>query len=161
MHASRTTFSFLDLALMLLSAFAYSHFIGLAEEAIDGPTAENAKAKLNMGHYEYDPAAFFGSSNVMLTDFARAEILEKLAQHAGNKLIISVPPEPADGNNNRLRQWEKVAARSAAIADAFVAGGMNGQMIEIEMPNRLSSESHDQDEISLVFRATSENLRLP
>ena len=151
MRASRTTLSFLDLALMLLSAFAYSHFLGLADAEKKAEMAAAEEAERITGRYEYNAAAIFGGHNVMLTEFARQEFAEKQTAHRGELLVITVPPQSGDSTEHRLRQWEKVAARSAAIADAFAAAGKDGRMIEVEMPVRMLSDTEENENISLVF----------
>ena len=113
--------------------------------------AAAAEAGRTTGVYEYDAAALFGLSNVMLTEFAQREIQDKQAAHQGDLLRISVPPQSGDNAENRLRQWEKVAARSAVIADSFVAAGKDGRMIEAEMPERMLSNAETDGNISLVF----------
>lgn len=152
MNGGRTTLSFLDLALMLLSAFAYTHFVNIADAETQKKLAgDQALAAATVGKYEYKVQDFFGVSNAMLTDFARKEIEEILTVQQKEKLIIHVPPAPENTSAERLRQWEKVAARSAAIADAFEKAGQDGSMITFQMPERLVSQVTEKEAIKLTF----------
>ncbi|MEP2988229.1 MAG: hypothetical protein ABJN65_08250 [Parasphingorhabdus sp.] len=152
MNGSRTTLSFLDLALMLLSAFAYTHFVNISDAETKKKLAgEQALAASTVGKYEYGIEDFFGGSNAMLTDFARKEIKEILTVQQKQKLIIYVPPVSGNSSGQRLRQWEKIAARSAAIADAFEKAGQDGYMIALKMPDRLVSKADENKDIRLTF----------
>lgn len=154
MNGGRTTLSFLDLALMLLSAFAYTHFVNIADAETQKKLAgEQALAEAIQGKYEYGIKDFFGESNAMLTDFARKEIAEILTVQQKQKLIIHVPPVSEKTSRQRLRQWEKIAARSAAIADAFEQAGQDGSAIALQMPDRLVSKALEKEEIQLTFMA--------
>ena len=159
MNGGRTTLSFLDLALMLLSAFAYTHFVNIADAETQKKLAgEQALAAATQGKYEYRIEDFFGVSNAMLTDFARNEIAEILTVQQKQKLIIYVPPVSEKANGQRLRQWERIAARSAAIADAFEQAGQDGSMIALQMPDRLVSKAVEKKDIRLTFMtAEAEN----
>ncbi len=154
MHASRTTLSFLDLALMLLSAFAYAHFVNLADpETRQKLSEQSAQAPDIQGNYDYDTDAFFSDSSAVLTRFARQEIAEIVLAHESQLLTISVPVALESRDDLRLRQWEKVAARSAAIADAFENAGQDGEMIILNMPDKLISQADRKKQISLTFRS--------
>jgi uncharacterized GH25 family protein len=151
-NAGRTTLSFLDLALMLLSAFAYAHFVNIADPETRAKLAEEAaKAPEILGAYDYEAGAFFEDSNAMLTEFARGEISEIVALQQNQLLTIYVPPVAESREGQRLRQWEKVAARSAAIADAFEKAGQDGEMILLKMPDKLVSKAKEKQDIRLVF----------
>lgn len=153
MSGSRTTLSFLDLALMLLSAFAYTHFVNIADAETKAKLAgERALEASTLGKYSYSIADFFGESNAMLTDHAKKEIKEILTVQQNQKLVISVPPITENSNGQRLRQWEKTAARSAAIAHAFEQAGQDGSLIEMDLPDRLVSKTGDEHDIRLTFR---------
>lgn len=152
MNSGRTTLSFLDLALMLLSAFAYTHFVNIAdEETRKKLDALNVQVVAPLGLYEYKSADLFGSSNAMLSDFARKEIADILTVQQKQLLTIYVPPIVEKRGEQRLRQWEKVAARSAAIADAFERAGQDGKMIILKMPDKLISETGQKQAISFTF----------
>lgn len=152
MHASRTTLSFLDLALMLLSAFAYMHFVNIADaETRSKIVAVFDPALKPLGSYQYKAADFFGQSNAMLSEFALKEIAEILTVQQKQQLVIFVPPVSQSANGQRLRQWEKVAARSAAIADAFEKAGQDGKMITLKMPKKLVSQPNEGQNILLTF----------
>lgn len=152
MNAGRTTLSFLDLALMLLSAFAYTHFVNIADAETRRELAgDHAKAVVPLGVYEYESTDLFGESNAMLTEFARKEIAEILTVQQKQLLTIYVPPVPENRDGQRLRQWERVAARSAAIADAFEDAGQDGKMIVLKMPENLISEAKKKQSIKLTF----------
>ncbi|GAB5486476.1 MAG: hypothetical protein Pars2KO_00460 [Parasphingorhabdus sp.] len=152
MGGGRTTLSFLDLALMLLSAFAYTHFVNIADEETKKKLAgEHAVATATVGNYGYTVEDFFGASNAMLTEFARKEIKEILTVQQKQMLIIQVPAVSENKIGQRLRQWEKIAARSAAIADAFEQAGQDGKMIALKMPERLVSKTDKMEGIRLTF----------
>ncbi|WP_108812576.1 hypothetical protein [Sphingorhabdus sp. Alg231-15] len=152
MHASRTTLSFLDLALMLLSAFAYAHFVNLADPETRQKLAEKSlHVPEILGNYDYDTNAFFSDSSAVLTNFARQEIAEIMLVQESQLLTISVPVANESRDDLRLRQWEKVAARSAAIADAFEKAGQDGEMIILKMPDKLISQADRKKHISLTF----------
>jgi hypothetical protein len=154
MNAGRTTLSFLDLALMLLSAFAYAHFVNLADHDPSAKPKETASSLSPvLGSYSYKAGDFFGGSNAMLTDFAREEVTEILQVHQDRQLTIFVPVSPETGGGERLRQWEKVAARSAAIADAFEKAGQDGKQIQLRMPENLVTAVRGQKDITFTFRA--------
>lgn len=162
MNAGRTTLSFLDLALMLLSAFAYAHFVNIAdrEKSTELPT-EMAKPLAILGAYDYEIESFFGDSNALLTDFARDEIAKILSAQQEQLLTIYVPVVSGNDSGQRLRQWEKVAARSATIADAFEKAGQDGEMIVLKMPDKLVSQASEKNNIKLIFssmeKATMKN----
>ncbi len=159
MNAGRSTLSFLDLALMLLSAFAYAHFVNLADPETRKAMTEQAVAKSPvLGSYSFKTTEFFGRSNAMLTEFARNEIPEILMNQQNQKLTIYVPVMPEAETGERLRQWEKVAARSAAIADAFERAGQDGKMIALKMPDKLVSDIKKSKDIRLVFVAPDDIL---
>lgn len=144
---------------MLLSAFAYAHFVNLADaETREKPSAEAVVASPVLGSYNYKATDFFGLSNAMLTEFARSEIAEIAKVQRDQQLTISVPAVAEAENGERLRQWEKVAARSAAIADAFESAGQNGNLIVLDMPEKLVSAVKQSDEIKLTFAAPDEAL---
>jgi len=92
----------------------------------------------------------------MLSDFARKEIAEILTVQQEQLLTIYVPPIVEKRGEQRLRQWEKVAARSAAIADAFERAGQDGKMIILKMPDKLISETGQQQAISFTFLPAEE-----
>ncbi|GAA0466826.1 hypothetical protein GCM10009096_04410 [Parasphingorhabdus litoris] len=153
MNAGRTTLSFLDLALMLLSAFAYAHFVNIADPEARKKLAEAIEQKSAvLGTYEYEVTDFFSNSNAMLTTFAREEIAEILAVQQDQSLAIYVPAVTETADSQRLRQWEKTAARSAAIADAFEKAGQDGKMIALKMPDKLVSQTQEGQKIKLTFR---------
>lgn len=139
---------------MLLSAFAYAHFVNLADpDTKDKMAAEAAKASAILGVYDYKTEDFFGGSNAVLTNYARQEIAEILTLQPDRLLSISVPTVAVTQDGQRLRQWEKVAARSAAIADAFEKEGQDGEMIVLQMPDKLVSKADDKRKITLTFLA--------
>ncbi|MEH6789201.1 hypothetical protein [Parasphingorhabdus sp.] len=153
MNASRTTLSFLDLALMLLSAFAYTHFVSLADSDTQRKMAGAIQAPpADLGSYTYRTSDFFADSNAMLTDFARQEIAEILTVQQGQTLTISVAAAREGRNGSRLSQWETVSARSAAIADAFEKAGQDGKMIVLKVPQTLVSAPSVQPNVLLTFR---------
>lgn len=153
MNAGRTTLSFLDLALMLLSAFAYTHFVSIADSQTQKKMAGAiAPPVTNLGIYTYKMSDFFGDSNAMLTNFARTEISEILTVQQKQTLIISVAAAPEGQNGSRLRQWEIVSARSAAIAEAFEKAGQDGQMIVLKVPDKMVSKPSEKQMILLTFR---------
>ena len=88
----------------------------------------------------------------MLTDFARTEISEILTVQQKQMLIISVAAGPDQDRDSRLRQWEKVSARSAAIADAFEKAGQDGKMIVLKVPEKMVSKSTSKPTVLLTFR---------
>ncbi|MEP2101872.1 MAG: hypothetical protein ABJP02_10220 [Parasphingorhabdus sp.] len=152
MNAGRTTLSFLDLALMLLSAFAYAHFVNIADPETLKKFAEGIEQKpVVLGAYEYKTSDFFNDSNAMLTAFAREEIAEIRAVQQDQLLTIYVPAMAETEDDQRLRQWEKTAARSAAIADAFEKAGQDGKMIALKMPDKLVSPAKGSQKIKLTF----------
>lgn len=152
MNSGRTTLSFLDLALMLLSAFAYTHFVNIADAETQKKMAIAAMpAAKNLGSYSYEASEFFGGSNAMLTDFAKTEIAEILTVQQRQMLVISVAATPEGRDGSRLRQWETVSARSAAIADAFERAGQDGKMIVLEVPERLVSKPSKKQSVTLTF----------
>ncbi len=153
MNAGRTTLSFLDLALMLLSAFAYMHFVSMADSQTQKKLAGNSEASVpNLGAYKYKMSDFFADSNAMLTDFAREEIAEILTVQQRQTLVISVAAAPEGENGSRLRQWEIISARSAAIADAFEKAGQDGNKIILDVPDKMVSRPGKKQLISLTFR---------
>lgn len=152
MIAGRTTLSFLDLSLMLLSVFAYAHFVNIADpEARKKLVEETAKSPTILGAYEYKITDFFDDSSAMLSDYAHAEIAKIPNVHKAQVLIIYVPPVSRMSEGKRLRQWETVAARSAAIADAFERAGQDGDRIILKMPDRLLSGTHKKRNIMMTF----------
>src|SRR5690606_40322657 len=60
---------------------------------------------------------FFNDNSAMLTEHAREEIAGIPNIREKQLLTIYVPAVDQIPGGQRLRQWEKVAARSAAIAD--------------------------------------------
>ncbi|QTD55443.1 hypothetical protein [Parasphingorhabdus cellanae] len=153
MKAGRTTLSFLDLALMLLSAFAYAHFVNLADPETRETLSQTAVIPSSaLSTYNYASDRFFGASNAMLTDEARQEIAKIMSIEQNKELTISVPALPETAGGARLRQWEMVAARSAAIADAFEVAGQAGDMIVLKMPEKLVSGFEQSKEITLSFQ---------
>ncbi len=152
MNTGRTTLSFLDLALMLLSAFAYTHFVNIADtETQRKLAAASASSDLVLGSYDYAEADFFGDSNAMLTDFAKTEIANILVDQPKQLLMIEVAAAPEIQNGSRLRQWETVSARSAAIADAFEKAGQNGMEIVLKVPDKLVSKPAEKQGVKLTF----------
>tara|TARA_R110000772_G_scaffold31902_5_gene78405 strand:+ start:5717 stop:6160 length:444 start_codon:yes stop_codon:yes gene_type:complete len=138
---------------MLLSAFAYAHFVNLADpETRKKLSDETVQAPVVLGRFEYKAADFFGGSNAMLTDFARKEIAEILTVQQKQLLIISVPATSEARDGQRLRQWEKVAARSAAIADAFQKAGQDSNKIVLKVPDKLVSKANGKQNIMLTFQ---------
>lgn len=137
---------------MLLSAFAYAHFVNIAGpetgKQMSGKTQQASKA---LGVFEYKATEFFGDSSAVLTDFARSEISEILSRQEKQLLTIYVPAVSQTTDGQRLRQWEKVAARSAAIADAFQKAGQDGEMIVLKMPDKLVSAAAEKQNIILTF----------
>lgn len=137
---------------MLLSAFAYAHFVNIADpEARKQLSGEADQASKVLGAFEYKAGEFFGDSSAVLTDFARAEISEILSGQEKQLLTIYVPAVSQTQDGQRLRQWEKVAARSAAIADAFQKAGQDGDMIVLKMPDKLVSAAAEKQNIILTF----------
>ena len=158
MNAGRTTLSFLDLALMLLSAFAYTHFVNIADsETRKKMAGESTPTAPVLGSYNYTAPDFFGDSNAMLTDFAKREIAEMLAAQQHQLLVIDVAAVPEGQNGSRLRQWETVAARSAAIADAFEKAGQNGKKIVLNVPDKLVSKPSKNQTVKLTFLSPETN----
>lgn len=158
MNAGRTTLSFLDLALMLLSAFAYTHFVNIADADTQRKMAKaSAPPAATLGSYNYTATDFFDDSNAMLTDFARKEIAEILTVQQKQLLIIDVAAAPEEENGSRLRQWEAVSARTAAIADAFESAGQDGKMIVLKVPDKLVSKPSAKQTIKLTFMSADEN----
>ena len=152
MNTGRTTLSFLDLALMLLSAFAYTHFVNIADtETRCKMAAETVPPVVTLGSYDYTVSDFFGDSNAMLTDFARSEITEILTVQQQQLLVIHVAAAPEPQVGSRLRQWESVSARSAAIADAFEKAGQDGKMIVLKVPDKLVSKPGKKQTVNLTF----------
>ena len=152
MHAGRTTLSFLDLALMLLSAFAYTHFVNIADSETQKELSEaSGPGAAMLGSYDYAAQDFFGDSNAMLTDFAKTEIQKILIDQPQQLLIIEVAAAPETLDGARLRQWETVSARSAAIADAFEKAGQNGMEIVLKVPDKLMSKPADKQGVKLTF----------
>lgn len=137
---------------MLLSAFAYAHFVSISDpETRKQLSGETEQAPQVLGAFEYKAAEFFGDSNAMLTDFARKEIAEILTVQQKQLLTIYVPAVPESQDGQRLRQWERVAARSAAIADAFETAGQDGKMIVLKVPDKLVSKTKENQNIRLAF----------
>lgn len=137
---------------MLLSAFAYTHFVNIADAETQKKLAgAHAIPAPPLGLYEYRTADFFGGSNAMLTEYARQEIVEILTVQQNQMLTIYVPPAAENQSGQRLRQWEKIAARSAAIADAFEQAGQDGSMVALQMPDRLVSKADKKEGIRLTF----------
>ena len=158
MNGGRTTLSFLDLALMLLSAFAYTHFVNIAGSKTQGKVAvATAPPVETLGSYHYKAVEFFGDSNAMLTDFAKSEIARIYAIQQGQLLVINVAAAPEEQNGSRLRQWEAVSARSAAIADAFEKAGQDGKMIVLKVPDKLISKPGKRQSVHLTFLAPESN----
>ncbi|MEW4466458.1 hypothetical protein AB1K62_01325 [Parasphingorhabdus sp. JC815] len=154
MNASRTTLSFLDLALMLLSAFAYAHFVNLADPESDKKLSdETAQASAILAEFEYKVTDFFGDSSAVLTNHARREIAKIPNVRKNQTLTIYVPAITQKESGQRLRQWEKVAARSAAIADAFEKAGQDGERIVLKMPEKLLSKTTEKQNILLTFQS--------
>ncbi|WP_339691566.1 hypothetical protein [uncultured Parasphingorhabdus sp.] len=152
MNAGRTTLSFLDLALMLLSAFAYTHFVNIADAETQRKMAKaNVQPAVTLGSYSYTASDFFGDSNAMLTEFAKTEIAEILTVQQKQLLIIDVAAAAEGQSRSRLRQWETVSARTAAIADAFEAAGQNGKMIVLKVPDKLVSKPSEKQTVKLTF----------
>ncbi len=152
MNAGRTTLSFLDLALMLLSAFAYTHFVNIADaETQRKMTQASAPSATTLGSYSYLASDLFDDSNAMLTDFAKTEIAEILTVQQEQLLIIDVAAATEVQNGSRLRQWETVSARAAAIADAFETAGQDGKMIVLKVPEKLVSEPSAKQTVKLTF----------
>jgi hypothetical protein len=152
MNAGRTTLSFLDLALMLLSAFAYTHFVNIADTETQKKMAKAGVSVTEvLGSYDYTAPDFFGDSNAMLTDFAKKEIAEILMAQPKQMLIIEVAAASEGQDGSRLRQWETVSARSAAIADAFETAGQNGRMISLKVPDKLISKPGQKQTVKLTF----------
>ena len=152
MVAGRTTLSFLDLSLMLLSVFAYAHFVNLADPEVRKKlAAETVKVPTVLGNYEYKVTDFFDDSSAMLSQYAHAEIVK--IPNVGKKqaLTIYVPPVAQIPGGHRLLQWETVAARSAAIANAFERAGQDGEMIVMKMPDKLHSKASAKQNIVLTF----------
>jgi len=142
---------------MLLSAFAYTHFVNIADAETQKKLAGvHAIPAPPLGLYEYRIVDFFGGSNAMLTEYARQEIAEILTVQQNQMLTIYVPPATENGNGQRLRQWEKIAARSAAIADAFEQAGQDGTMVALKMPDRLVSKADKNKGIRLTFMPATE-----
>ncbi|MEH6756209.1 MAG: hypothetical protein V7676_01710 [Parasphingorhabdus sp.] len=137
---------------MLLSAFAYAHFMNLADpKTREKMGAKTAQAPAVLGSFEYKPSEFFDDSNAILTDFARNEIAKILTVQQKQLLVIQVPAAAEARHGQRLRQWEKVAARSAAIADAFEKAGQDGKMIVLKVPDKLVSKEQEKQKIMLSF----------
>lgn len=137
---------------MLLSAFAYAHFVNIADpETRKKLSGETEQVPVILGTFEYKAVEFFGESNAMLTDFARKEISEILTVQQKQLLTIYVPAVSETQNGQRLRQWERVAARSAAIADAFENAGQDGEMIVLKMPAKLVTKGKEKQNIMLTF----------
>lgn len=152
MAGGRTTLSFLDLALMLLSAFAYAHFANLANHGTpEKMTVVHDKPPEILGSYRYPVSEFFDDSNAMLTDFAKSEIAEILTVQQRQLLIVEVVAAPEGRNGSRLRQWESVSARTAAVADAFETAGQDGKMIVLKVPEKLVSRPREQQTVNLTF----------
>ncbi|MEP3227105.1 MAG: hypothetical protein ABJO01_14095 [Parasphingorhabdus sp.] len=144
---------------MLLSAFAYAHFFNIADQKADDSVSQTiAKPSQILGHYEYKAEQFFGQSNALLTDFARDRIANIQSDHQGHLLSIMVPAAVNQDGDFRLRQWEKVAARSAAIADAFEKAGQDGRKIKLHMPETLISNAKRKSHIHLVFTAAADDI---
>ena len=153
MNAGRTTLSFLDLALMLLSAFAYTHFVSIAGSETQKKMARGIASPARiLGSYTYEMSDFFGDSNAMLTGFARTEISQILTVQKKQTLIISVAAAPEGEDGSRLRQWEIISARSAAIADAFEKAVQDGKKIILKVPDKLVSKPSKKQMIVLSFR---------
>ena len=158
MNAGRTTLSFLDLALMLLSAFAYTHFVNIADAETQRKMARaSVPPAATLGSYNYTASDFFGDSNAMLTDFAKTEIAEILTVQQKQLLVIDVAAAPEEPNGSRLRQWEAVSARTAAIADAFETAGQNGKMIVLKVPDKLASKPREKQTVKLTFLSPESN----
>lgn len=158
MNSGRTTLSFLDLALMLLSAFAYTHFVNIADAETQRKMAiANAPPIETLGSYSFTAADFFDGSNAMLTDFAKTEIAEIARAQQEQLLIIDVAAAPEVENGSRLRQWETVSARTAAIADAFQSAGQNGKMIVLKVPDKLVSKPAKKQAVNLTFMPLETN----
>lgn len=158
MNSGRTTLSFLDLALMLLSAFAYTHFVNIADAETQRKMAEaSAPSAKTLGSYSYTAADFFDDSNAMLTDFAKTEIAEIMTVQQKQLLIIDVAAAPEAQSGSRLRQWETVSARTAAIADAFQTAGQNGKMIVLKVPDKLVSKPAKKQTVNLTFMPPETN----
>lgn len=143
---------------MLLSAFAYTHFVSIADSETQTKMAPTVKPAItNLGSYTYRMTDFFGDSNAMLTDFARTEISEILTVQQEQMLVISVAAGPEGDNGSRLRQWEIVSARSAAIADAFEKAGQDGKMIKLKVPEKMVSNPSNKPVVLLTFRQAGNN----
>lgn len=140
---------------MLLSAFAYAHFVNIADREKDRDLPkETVKSPVILGEYDYEIVAFFGKSNALLTNFAREEIAKISADQQEQLLTIYVPVVSGNDGGQRLRQWEKVAARSATIADAFEKAGQDGEMIVLKMPDKLISRTRAKNNIKFTFSST-------
>lgn len=143
---------------MLLSAFAYTHFVNIADTETQKKIAEaSIPPAATLGSYNYKASEIFGDSNAMLTDFARTEIVEILNVQQKQLLIIDVAAAPEGHNGSRLRQWETVSARSAAIADAFEKAGQDGKMIVLKVPDKLISKPGKKQTVNLIFLSPETN----
>ena|GEM_PF-4455106 len=152
MIAGRTTLSFLDLALMLLSVFAYAHFVNMAGPDARKKLAEQTALQQRIhAVFEYKITDFFNDNSAMLTEHAREEIAGIPNIREKQLLTIYVPAVDQIPGGQRLRQWEKVAARSAAIADAFEKAGQDGEMIILKIPEKLVSKADEKPNITLTF----------
>jgi len=143
---------------MLLSAFAYAHFMNIADpESSKKLPNEDAKAPVILAAFEYKVTDFFGDSSAMLTNYARNEIAKIPNVRKNQILTIYVPAIMQAQSGQRLRQWEKVAARSAAIADAFEKVGQDGERIVLKMPENLLSKTGEQQNIMLTFQPPTQD----
>lgn len=137
---------------MLLSVFAYAHFVNIAGPDARKKLAEqSAPAPRIHAAFEYKVTDFFEDNSAMLTDYARAEIARIPNIREKQLLTIYVPVVAQMPGGQRLRQWEKVAARSAAIADAFERAGQDGEMISLKIPEKLVSKAGGKPNIMLTF----------
>lgn len=143
---------------MLLSAFAYTHFVNIADAETRRSLDEaNVQSAVTMGSYNYTMSEFFGDNNAMLTDFAKVKIAEILTVQQKQLLIIDVAAEAEEQKGSRLRQWEEVSARTAAIADAFETAGQNGKMIVLKVPDKLVSKPREKQTVRLTFLSPQAN----
>lgn len=133
--APRWALSFADLCLLLLGFFVLLQARhGDPKDVAAGVRAALGADAHEARHFEIAAKKLFEPGEALLLPDARGQLERLGAQAAARRERVRIESRGSDRNSRRFDGWELSAARTAAVARAVSAGGLDERRIEVAIP---------------------------